>query len=163
MFSYEFSFEPQNLQPQNRCFSRCQGGVSLALVRSGGLRLALVHSGGGLGLLIVLLHGGVLLQSALSCWVLGAVCESTALRGGLSDDVEVCQSSIAHVLLLLVHVGHLLLHIGTTSRSLDNAIRENTQRNTSKVLRLPCEMTMEVAKALPATKTGTHLLKTSRK
>ena len=37
------------------------------------------------------------------------------------------------------------------------------QRDTSEVLRLPRKMTMEVSSVAPATKSGTHLLKTSHK
>jgi len=36
----------------------------------------------------------------------------------------------------------------TTSRSRDNAIRKNTQSDTSEVLRLPRKITMEVSKVL---------------
>ena len=40
-------------------------------------------------------------------------------------------------------------HLVTTLRSADNAIRKNTQRDKSKVLRLPRKMTSEVSKVLP--------------
>ena len=56
------------------------------------------------------------------------------------------------------------LHVVATSRSPDNAICKSTQHDKSKVLRLPREMTMEVAKsAALATKTATHLLKAMQK
>jgi hypothetical protein len=44
--------------------------------------------------------------------------------------------------------GICTLSLVTTSRSPDNAIRKNTQHDTSKALHLPREMTMEVAKVL---------------
>ena len=40
------------------------------------------------------------------------------------------------------------LHLVTTSRSADNAIRKNTQNNTSKMLRLPRKIRSEVSKVL---------------
>ena len=40
------------------------------------------------------------------------------------------------------------LHLVTTSRGPDNAIRKNPQHDTSEVLRLPREMTTEVSKVL---------------
>ena len=84
-----------------------QGGVQPCL-RSARLKTVDPPKGNGLGKKTKLVLG-VLLQSALSCWVLP--CESTALRSGLSKDMWVCQSSITHILLLLLmHVGHLLLH-----------------------------------------------------
>ena len=49
------------------------------------------------------------------------------------------------------------LHRVTTSRSGGNAIRKNTQSDTSEVLRLPRKITMEVSKSTaPATKNATH-------
>ena len=58
------------------------------------------------------------------------------------------------------------LHLVVTWRSPDNAIRKNTH-DTSEVLRPPCEMTIyddgHVQSAAPATKTATHLAKTSQK
>ena len=58
------------------------------------------------------------------------------------------------------------LHLVVTWRSSDNAIRKNTH-DTSEVLRPPCEMTIyddgHVQSAAPATKTATHLAKTSQK
>ena len=40
------------------------------------------------------------------------------------------------------------LHLVATWRSPDNAIRKNTQHDTSKVLRLPCKMTTDTSKVL---------------
>ena len=59
------------------------------------------------------------------------------------------------------------LQLVATWRSLANAICKNTQHDTSKVLRLPRNATKNddghVQSAAPATKTATHLLKTSQK
>ena len=55
------------------------------------------------------------------------------------------------------------LHVVTTWGGPDNAIRKNTQHNSSKVLPLPHKMKTVTSKVprLP-TKTATHLLKTSQ-
>ena len=55
------------------------------------------------------------------------------------------------------------LHLVATWRSPDNAIRKNTQHDTSKVLRLPQNDDGHVQSAAPATKNATHLLRASQK
>ena len=54
-----------------------------------------------------------------------------------------------------------------TLSSLDAALTmryaKNTYHDTTKLLRLPCQMMMEVSKAAPATKNGSHLLKATQK
>ena len=53
-----------------------------------------------------------------------------------------------------------------TLSSLDAALTmryaKNTYHDTTKLLRLPCQMMMEVSKAAPATKNGSHLLKATQ-
>ena len=49
------------------------------------------------------------------------------------------------------------LHLVATWRGPDNAIRKNTQHDTSKVLRLPRDMTMEVTKVLRLPRKMQHI------
>ena len=95
-FSYEFSLEPENLQPQNRCFVR-------------GFRQFSAH-------------------------------------------VRKC------------HACHGICTLSPLDAALPMRFTKNTQQDTSKVLRLPRKMDDgHVQSAAPATKTATHLLKTSQK
>ena len=62
------------------------------------------------------------------------------------------------------HACHGICTLSPVEAALTMRFAKNTQHDSSKVLRLPRNMTMEVAEVpAPATKTGTHLLKTSQK